>query len=43
MADVCSQALKATTFLFGTKYLDWGLTAKDRDVNRRLNIFKKWD
>lgn len=42
MADIGNQALKPTTFIFGTKYLNWGVTEKDRDINRRLTTFKNW-
>jgi hypothetical protein len=42
MGDLGKQAFMKTTFIFGARHLNWGLTAFDRDVNRRLALFKKW-
>ena len=42
MGDLGKQAFMTTTFIFGARHLNWGLTAFDRDVNRRLALFKKW-
>ena len=42
MVDIMKQTFTPSTFLFGAKKLDWGLTAFDRNVNRKLRLFKKW-
>lgn len=42
MADVTVQFFKPSTVFLGTDQLNWGLTAFDRNVNRKLAIFKKW-
>ena len=28
--------------MFGAKFLDLGVRGKDRDINRRLKIYKDW-
>lgn len=41
-ADVAKQTFRPSTFILGAGHLNWGLTAFDRDVNRRLALFKRW-
>lgn len=42
MGDLLSQTYSLPYALFGIKFLNLGLRQKDRDVNRRLKIYKNW-
>lgn len=42
LSNFTKQLIRPSTLLFGPKHLDWGLTAVDRDVNKRVALFKKW-
>lgn len=42
IGDISKQAMMITTFVFGPRHLGWGLTPFDREVNRRLKLYKKW-
>lgn len=42
IADVTQQGFDPISFLLGMKFLNLGLRAKDRDINRRLKVFKDW-
>jgi hypothetical protein len=40
--DANMQAKGLLPLIFGIGFLDWGLTKKHREVNRRLKIFNEW-
>ena len=40
LACITKQVLTPGNFIFGCSYLNWGLTALDRDVNKRLKLFR---
>lgn len=40
--DANMQAKGLLPLIFGIRFLDWGLTKKHREVNRRLKIFNEW-
>lgn len=42
MSDATRQGSKPHALLFGVQALNLGLTAKDRDINRRIRIFRQW-
>jgi len=42
MADVNNQSLDIPAVLFGLKFLELGLRAKDRDIIRRVKLFKEF-
>ena len=42
MSDATRQGSKPHALMFGVKALNIGLTAKDRDINRRIHLFKQW-
>ena len=41
-ADLGLQRIDPLFFLFGTTYLNLGIKKKDRDLNRRIALFKSW-
>ena len=42
MGDMAQQVADIKYTFFGVKYLELGLKQKDREVNRRLKLFKSW-
>lgn len=42
VADGANASFDITTLLFGKEFASLGLRAKDRDINRRLKIFKEF-
>ena len=42
LVDVNRQVLDPISFIFGVKFFNLGLRAKDRDINHKLAIFKEW-
>lgn len=42
ITDVTKNAFELLPMLFGVKFVSLGLRAKDRDVNRRIIIFREW-
>lgn len=42
IGDMNSQSLQLGCLLFGPKFLNLGLTKKDKSVNDRLKIYKAW-
>jgi cytochrome P450 len=42
MGDVDTQTFELPAVLFGMKFLELGLRAKDRDVNRRIRLFRSF-
>ena len=42
MNDLTKQGEDPFYFFFGAKFFDLGVRSKDRDVNRRIKIFKSW-
>ena len=42
MSDLLDQTYSLPYALFGVKFLNMGFRKKDRDINRRLKIYKNW-
>jgi len=42
IADVVQQAFDPIPFIFGFGFLNLGLRSKDRDINRRIRLFREW-
>jgi hypothetical protein len=42
ITDVTKNAFELLPMVFGVKFVSLGLRAKDRDVNRRIIIFREW-
>lgn len=40
MGDVNAQGFELPAILFGKKFLEMGIRAKDRDVSRRVRLFR---
>ena len=38
--DLVKQAFSLRGMIFGAKSFEWGLTAKDKDINDRIKILK---
>ena len=42
IGDLAVQIFDPLTILFRIRLIDWGIRAKDREVNRKIRIFKEW-
>lgn len=42
MGDINLQRGDPFYFIFGPRFLDLGLRKKDRDLNRRIKLYKSW-
>lgn len=42
VADLGLQRVDPLFALFGVKYLELGIKKKDKDLNRRIALFKSW-
>ena len=42
IGDLAVQSFDPLTILFRIRLIDWGFRAKDRELNRKIRIFKEW-
>ncbi len=42
IADVTQNSMQLLPIIFGAKFINAGLRARDRDCNRRIKLFKNW-
>jgi hypothetical protein len=40
--DIIVQGYDKLAYMFGVEFLNFGIRAKDRDINRRLKLYREW-